>query len=107
MFVVLACFVFWVERNEPTARGSFLLRASEMTFNGTVDSIYNDVTNHNTTMVILSDKYRYGLWTELIFKIELGDSLSKSKGSLKVKVFKTNGQQYIFDYKKLADSLFK
>lgn len=69
-------------------------------FNGRVDSIYTEVQNHNTTFALLSNRYKYPIFGDWISNIQIGDSLSKTKGSFNVEVFKKNGRVIILDYRK-------
>jgi hypothetical protein len=100
--IVLVGFVLWATRNEPSAKESFLRHASSETFKGRVDSIYNDVPNHNARIALLSDGYKYGLYTEWAPEIELGDSLSKDTGSLNIQVYKKDGKRVTLNYMQLA-----
>jgi hypothetical protein len=107
MMIFLVAFVLWAIRNEPGAKEAFLIETAKETFEGKVDSMYNDKQNHNARMAILSDKYKFGLYRDWKSKIDLGDSLSKSNGSLVVEVFKKDGSKLVLNYRALADDIFK
>lgn len=81
---------------------AILKSAVKLEFQGSVDSVYFDEMNHNTKTALLSNGYKYEIYPEWGSMIDLGDSLNKEKGLLKVKVFKRNGRSVILDYKTLV-----
>ena len=73
-----------------------------MAFNGKVVSVYRDKSDHNTKKVKLTTGFIYGLYPEWESKVGFGDSLVKAKHTLKVDVYKTDGQKVILDYTELV-----
>lgn len=77
---------------------------SSQQVNGVVDSMYNDERNHNVRTLVLTNKsvfYIEELWT---YKIDVGDSLYKKKGSFLLEVFKKNGKKMVLNYRTFIPS---
>lgn len=75
-----------------------------LNFNGTITSTYRAKNNHNAKMVVLKDGYTYSIWAEWETLVEIGDSLSKKRGSLDVVVYKKNNSKIILNYQTLGKS---
>ncbi|GAB3909896.1 hypothetical protein [Mucilaginibacter boryungensis] len=102
---VIVFFIVWKKYFAPTLEEEVFRDASPLEFHGKVDSVYRDERNHNAKYVILSNGYKYGVYADWEDYIDLNDSLSKTKGDLKVRVFKKDGRRLILDYKKLTKHL--
>ncbi|SHE56148.1 hypothetical protein [Pedobacter caeni] len=81
-----------------------LIESAALDFNGKIDSVYYDQKNHNTKTVVLKDGYTYGIWAAWEPFIEIGDSLSKKRGSLDLIVYKKNKGKMILNYQTLWKS---
>lgn len=69
---------------------------------GVVDSMYNDENNHNVRTLVLTNKSLFQieeLWT---YKIDIGDSLYKKRGSFRLEVFKKDGKEIVLNYKEFV-----
>jgi hypothetical protein len=105
--LLIICFIVWKKCFSPTLEEKVFKEALPMEFHGKVDSVYRDKGNHNGKYVILSSGYRYGIYADWEDDINLGDSLSKTKGDLKVIVYKKNGRNLILDYRLLVKRFHK
>jgi hypothetical protein len=85
----------------PSSREIMTQEYLQETAHGVVDSVYNDLRNHNTRMVILNDKIVYEVEDQYIIDIEKGDSISKSKGSFILEVFRKPNTRLTLDYRTL------
>ncbi|MBD1364006.1 hypothetical protein IDJ77_09315 [Mucilaginibacter sp. ZT4R22] len=94
-FIVWASYP-WLSRDEMLIKDSPLL-----VIHGKVDSIYNDEDNHNIKTYRLTNRHTYFLQESTSIKVNLGDSLSKLKGSEKVYIVKAGGEKITVDYKDL------
>ena len=74
---------------------------SSETVHGVVDSLFDDVPNHDIRTAILTNKIIYQIESSWINDIEVGDSLSKDTGSFLLNVYKKNGKKVVLDYKPL------
>jgi len=101
-FLLVVVMVLWSMFKAPKGKDIILKNAIVETFHGNVDSIYRDSRNHNAEMLILSDGTLYGVYADWESSIDLNDSLSKSKGSYVIKVYKKNGQKMMLDYRQLV-----
>lgn len=81
-----------------------LIESAALDFNGKIDSVYYDQKNHNTKTVVLKDGYTYRIWAGWEPFIEIGDSLSKKRGSLDLIVYKKNKGKMILNYQTLWKS---
>lgn len=68
-------------------------------FHGKVDSIYEDKPNHDEWYAIIKNKYSFNLPPGWQSQINVGDSLSKKKGSFLLEVYKSDGRKVILDFK--------
>jgi hypothetical protein len=104
LLVVLGVFfmIFWSAKDAPHAKDWILKDASQQAFDGKVDSVYRDTANHNAKTVILNNGYNYPIYADWEPDINLGDSISKAKGSFIVNVFKKNGGKVALDYRELV-----
>lgn len=68
-------------------------------FTGQVDSLYFDERNHNVKMALLTNDLLYPVYRNWEQYIEIGDSLSKKKGSFLLEVYKRNNTRMILDYR--------
>ena len=68
-------------------------------FVGNVDSLYRDKNNHNVKIGVLSNGYKYKIPPLWELRIEIGDSLSKRKGSLDLYIYKKKMELIILDYR--------
>jgi hypothetical protein len=105
--IAIVCFIFWEKYLAPTIEKQIFETVLPMNFHGRVDSVYRDKANHNVKKVILSDGYVYGIYAPWEAEINLGDSLSKANGDLKVEVYKESGKKLILDYRQLVKGLHK
>jgi len=87
--------------SQPSGKDLILQDANNLSFKGRVDSIFYDRSNHNKKMVILSSGYIYSVFDDSDYEIEVGDSLFKSEGNLKIEVFKPNGAKGVLDYRSI------
>jgi len=97
--------MYWKISHGLSGTEMILKEASDLSFNGKVDSTYRDEQNHNVKVVTLSNGYTYPLWADWESSIEVGDSLSKKASEFIVKVYKKDGKLIMLDYKKLVKSL--
>lgn len=82
LFIMLLMAIFIQSASSRISGKELVLdKAALLSFNGTVDSVYYDTSNHNTKTVVLSDKFLYGLYPEWESKVGVGDSLIKLKGN--------------------------
>lgn len=79
----------------------FLKESKDLTFNGRVDSIYNDRSNHNIVTLILRNGYRYEVYDDWVKFFEKGDSVFKEKDSLKLFIYKKNKEPIVLNYNEL------
>ena len=91
-FLYTACF-------GETTQDIIKERDLEEHFNGYVDSLYYEVSNHNVKIGVLTSGYKYQIFRRWEHNIEVGDSLLKKKGSFIVSVHKKNGKQLALDYR--------
>lgn len=68
-------------------------------FTGKVDSMYFDERNHNVMTAILDNVRLYPIYRNWEYQIEIGDSLSKKKGSFFLEVYKKNKTKLTLDYR--------
>lgn len=75
-----------------------------LNFSGAITSTYRAKNDHNAKMVVLKDGYTYAIGAEWEGLVEVGDSLSKKRGSLDVVVYKKNNSKIILNYQTLGKS---
>jgi len=94
LFVPLSILFFIMIKglffNPKSHRDIFLESRQEYDFHGTVDSIYRQKYNHNI-MTLISKNKKYNVDGEWEHKFQIGDSISKHRGSLLVEHYR-NGQ---------------
>lgn len=95
----------WLASKCSHPKQTFLHNASAQAFHGIADSIYRETQNHNIKVVRVSDGYVLELSYEWENLINIGDSLSKKRGELQVKVIKSNGKVVILDYNQIAKEI--
>ena len=100
----LIALVYWEISHSLGGNDLILKEASDMSFHGRVDSIYFDKQNHNAEILILSDGYPYGLYSNWETFVAVGDSLAKDAGNMQVKVYRDSKQTHVLDYKELVKS---
>ena len=105
VLMLITGFVLWRMFDNSTPGQLILSGIKSDKFQGIVDSVYHDESDHNAKKVRLTGGYLYGLHPEWESKIALGDSLAKSKDSVIVEVFKPNGEKVILDYKELVKTM--
>lgn len=98
--IIWAYFHFVVNAEDVSKR--ILRETKDLNFNGRVDSIYFEERNHNTMVIVLQKGYTYEVYKEWVPLIELGDSLSKSRGALKFILYKKDKRKLVLDFKKIA-----
>jgi hypothetical protein len=57
---------------------------------GKVDSLYFDIDNHNVKFAVLRDHKEFAIFRTWERYIDIGDSISKNRNSLLLKVYKKN-----------------
>lgn len=105
--IAIIGFVIWQRYFAPTLEEETFETVLPIAFHGKIDSIYRDKANHDVEKVVISDGYAYEvdrLWEQYL---SLGDSLSKDKGNLKIKVYRKNRKELILDYKELVKKFNK
>ncbi|MEZ2338549.1 hypothetical protein AB6735_23075 [Mucilaginibacter sp. RCC_168] len=107
LLIIVVFFILWQKYWSLTKEEIVLEGVSSMEFHGRIDSIYRDKGDHNTMKVILSGGYVYGIYADWESEVDLGDSLSKTKDSLRVKVFKVSGERKYLDYRQLVKGFKK
>lgn len=100
---IVVTFVYYAITME-TGGALVLKEGADLDFNGRVESVYRDKKNHNAKTVVLRNGFVYEVYAEWEPLIEIGDSLSKVKGSLDVIVYKKNKSKIVLNYMKLAKS---
>lgn len=100
-FASFIVFIVWFRPNADEMNRSFLKDVTNLSFQGKVDSMYQDKPNHNADMLILEHGGVYGFPREWKRYIEVGDSLSKKQNESILKIRKKNGKVIIIDYKEL------
>lgn len=105
--LAVICYLIWNRYYARSFTQNFLEYSALEVFHGKVDSIYNDVPNHNERIALLSDGYKLGIWPEWESKFSVGDSLDKKEKSLKIDIYKKNGKKSELDYKEIAKGFRK
>ena len=95
---LLVIFILSMFFGKPTKQ-IIIERDSLETVNGVVDSLFNDKQNHNVRTAILKNHQTYQILREWEPDIEIGDSLSKKKGSFLLEVLKKRGKKIMLDYR--------
>ncbi|MBB6499994.1 hypothetical protein [Pedobacter cryoconitis] len=68
-------------------------------FNGRINRMHFDEENHNVKYAVSTKTEKFPIFRNWEPYIEIGDSLSKTKNSFKLEVYKKNGSKIIFDYR--------
>lgn len=102
----VALFFIWGNFYGPNRQELFMKNSLALTINGKIDSIYNDKQNHNARTVVLENGYKYELYDYWTLYFDVGDSISKVKGSYKLLIYKKNNKVITLDYKNL-EKMFK
>lgn len=97
IYMLLAGLLIWSYFG-PSAREEKSKEYLSEQFNGNVDSIYRDERNHNVQMEILSTGWLFSTPAGWESKIAVGDSMAKSKGSLKIYLYKKAKDTVVLDY---------
>ncbi len=105
VLLIIAGFVIWRIFDKSTTAQIILSGVKNDKFQGIVDSVYRDKSDHNAKKVRLTSGYLYSLYPEWESKVAIGDSLSKKQNSVVVEVFKSNGNKIILDYKELVKTI--
>ncbi|MGY6650214.1 hypothetical protein [Wenyingzhuangia sp. IMCC45574] len=93
---VLIVFIFFLIGNEYTFEDRVLKKALNKNYRGVIVEKYIDYENHAIPKVVLKDKREVIIYKKIYDKIELGDSISKLKGSFKVYLYKQK-RKIVFD----------
>jgi hypothetical protein len=104
-FVIMVLIFNWRAKQKPDPR-EFLSDAASLEFFGKIDTIYRDSGDHNVMIVVLKNNYKYIVARNWEDKFEIGDSVSKTKNSLDVVIFK-RGHKTVLNYKQVAKYRFK
>jgi 23S rRNA U2552 (ribose-2'-O)-methylase RlmE/FtsJ len=83
----------------PSTRQLITERDSLESVRGTVDTLFNDLKNHDIRTAVLTNHQTYYILREWESEIETGDSLYKKKGSFLLEVYKKNDKKVILDYR--------
>ncbi|RKS26193.1 hypothetical protein CLV94_1250 [Flavobacterium endophyticum] len=85
----------WFDPKSPFEH--FLEAQSKINMQSKIIFIYRDVKNHNTQFIKLKDTALgiSPIWDD---KFQVGDSISKKKGSLKIEHYRNNNLLEILDY---------
>jgi len=102
--VLIVGFLIWQKLDTSTPGQLVLTGITNDHFYGKVDSVFRDKWDHNAKKVRLNTGYVYSLYPEWESKVELGDSLSKKRGSFFVEVIKRNSLKDTLDYTVLVKS---
>lgn len=105
--IAIGIYLIWSKYYAPSFAQSFLNDAALEVFHGKVDSIYDDVPNHDERIALLSDGYKFSLWLDWESKISVGDSLSKNGNSLTIELHKRDGRVINLNYKEVAKGFRK
>ncbi|WP_131539559.1 hypothetical protein [Pedobacter nototheniae] len=97
--ILLFSFFFWLVFFDGTTEE--VIKDSDLAenFAGKVDSLYFDKQNHNIKIAVLASGYKYQIFRRWEYKIKIGDSLSKRKGSLELIIYKDGEVKAILDYR--------
>jgi hypothetical protein len=105
--IAIVCFLIWNKYYATSFAQNFLDNSALEVFHGKIDSIYNDVPNHNERIALLSDGYKFAIWPEWESKFSVGDSLDKKGKSLKIEIYKKDGKRIELNYKEIAKGFRK
>ncbi len=95
LIIAFVAFMFLTRNEMP----SFMKNDLEEQFEGKVDSLFLDKQDHGTKKAVLSSGYIYfmpGKWESLI---AIGDSLSKKKNVLEIRVYRDGQPKVVLDYR--------
>jgi len=98
---LLVIFVICTVFTGPSGRQRVIESDSLETVHGVVDTLFNDVQNHDTRTAILTNKAIYQIEPSWASEIEIGDSLSKDKGSFLLEVYRKSKKVKVLNYKEL------
>ena len=97
--LVLAGFVMYTMFFGQTSKDLMMQDDLAQNFSGRVDSIYFDERNHNGKYAVLSNEQICPIIRPWERHIEIGDSLSKKKGSFILEVYRKNKKKLTLDYR--------
>lgn len=97
--ILLFGFVFWSAYTGKSTDELILEDDLAEDFSGRVDTMYFETQNHNIKVAMLANKYRYEIYSLWERNIEIGDSISKKKGSLKLDIYKKGNTKITLDYR--------
>lgn len=75
-------------------------------YNGVVVKKYIDGNNHNSPMLVFSDKKQIAMFDQFYAIIQIGDSVVKEKASTKILVYRNNSK-FILDNKDVLKEMIK
>ncbi|OYD44956.1 hypothetical protein CHU00_13940 [Sphingobacterium cellulitidis] len=94
LFCLILCFIVWVIYFVITKKNTlYLLKQNyaleiESDYRGVIKKIYNDKSNHNSSMVEFMYGDVIGINGAFVSQMEVGDSISKVKGDSVIMVFR-------------------
>ena len=95
--ILFAIGIIWISRtNDKESWKKVSKTIADNGFSGIVLQKYIDDENHNDPIAILSSKQKINLWS-FYDKVEVGDSLSKPKGTMVMEVYR-NGKVQSLDF---------
>lgn len=97
--ILLTAFFFCLIAFNETAEEVVMDHDLTENFASKVDSLYYDKQNHNVKIALLASGYKYPIFRKWESKIQIGDSLSKRKGSFKLIIYKNNNTKTTLDYR--------
>jgi len=100
-------FFIWGEFIGPNRQELFMIDSKNLSQSGVIDSIYNDKENHNSRTILLTGGNKMELYSYWEAYFEVGDSISKAKGSTKLFIYKKNKKKVVLDYKSLEKMFIK
>lgn len=74
--------------NKNKFRERVIERIKNEHYHGIVVNRYYDKNNHNTPMIVFSDKSEASIYGHFYNQVKLGDSLLKKKGSTKIIIYR-------------------
>ncbi|RYF13184.1 MAG: hypothetical protein EOO42_19130 [Flavobacteriales bacterium] len=95
LVIALGIYMFLTRNNMHASMKNDL----EEQFEGKVDSLFQDKSDHNIKKAILSSKYVYSMPRKWEGIIKIGDSLSKKKNTLEVEIYRQTQVKQVLDYR--------
>ncbi len=97
--LVLIGFVVYTAITGPGTQELIMAEDLAEDFTGRIDSLYFDERNHNVKTAMLNNSQLYPIYRNWERYIEVGDSVSKKKGSFLLEIYKKNNTRMTLDYR--------